>query len=194
MNINNIEDPRLTTQADLPFHFVLSNQSTDLISWGIDWKTKSNVDHCMQQVNVGKFVSQDFGGYHEIPIDGYLKRGGYLKFVKLTNATEQFNIAFRSSILNHLADPWYKKIYGFANVLGRAIGFKNFTIPGTYDCSMIALNMVKKNAMYLLKFDSDLIMSLPNTASPDDIDQCVKDNPNNFTVTGIWQADEGVIC
>lgn len=190
--MNIINDPRLTPQGNLPFHFILSNQSTDLISWAIDWKTKSNYDHCMQQINVGKFISQDFGGYHEIPIDGYLKNGGVLKFVRLTNATEQFDIAFRSSILNRLSQPWYKKIYDYGNILGRAIGFKKLHLPGTYDCSEIALHIVKQNTMYLPKADSDMIMSLSDESSPDDIDNCIKFNPDKFTTFGIWSADEGI--
>lgn len=191
MLINNISDPRQTTE--LPFHFILSNQATDLLSWGIDWKTKSNYDHCMSQINAGKFISQDFGGYHEIPIDGYLKKGGQLKFVKLTNATDQFNIAFRASILNRLSQPWYRKIYDFGNVLGRAVGFPKWHIPGTFDCSEVSLYMVKQNAIYLPQDDRSLMMALPNTASPNDIDDCIKANPDKLTVVGIWSADEGVV-
>lgn len=188
-----INDPRIIPESDMPFHFILSNQTTSLIAWAINWKTRSNFDHCMAQINPDKFISQDFGGYHELPMDRYLTKGGELKFIKITNATEQFNIAFRSAILNRLAQPWYKKIYDYGNILGRAIGLNWLRLPGTYDCSEVSLYMVKQCTMYLPKSTADFIMSLPNNASPDDIDQSVKNNPNEFTVYGQWQSDEGVV-
>lgn len=191
--MNTIIDPRTFTQSDMPFHFVLSNQTTDLLSWAIDWKTRSNFDHCMQSINSGKFITQDFGGYHEIPMDGYLKRGGTLKFVKITNATETFNIAFRSGILNRLAQPWYKKAYDFTNIIGRSIGLNWLHFPGTYDCSEISLYMVKQYAAYLPKPTSDVIMSISSQASPDDLDQAIKNNPSELMIVGQWQSDEGVV-
>lgn len=193
MEIQVINDPRTIPQSDMPFHFILSNQSTDLISWAIDWKTKSNFDHCMQSINAGKFITQDFGGYHEVPMDGYLKKGGTLKFIKITNANEIFNIAFRSAILNRLAQPWYKKTYDYFNIIGRAIGMPWLHLPGTYDCSEISLAIVKPLCSYLNIVDAGIINGIPNNASPDDIDEAVKNNPTVFTVVGEWSADEGIV-
>jgi hypothetical protein len=191
--MTSIKDPRTFTESDMPFHFVLSNQATDLVSFLIDWRTKSNYDHCMQAINPGKFITQDFGGYHEIPMDKYLKQGGQLKFIKITNATETFNIAFRSAILNRLAQPWYKKIYDFGNIIGRAIGLPWIRLPGTYDCSEISLFTVKQLTQYLKPIDAGCIALIPNNASPDDIDMAVKNNPTIFTVVGVWAGDEGVV-
>lgn len=193
MEINVINDPRKIPQSDMPIHGVFSNQATSLISFGIDWRTRSVYDHFMDSINQGKFICQDFGGFHEIPMDGYLIKGGQLKFVKLVNANEKFNIAFRSAILNHLAEPWYKKIYGFANVLGRAIGIPWLNIPGTYDCSMIGLKFWKDCCGYLPLKDSAIIMAIPNTASPSDLDDVVQNNPDIFSIYGEWSADEGVV-
>ncbi len=193
MQINQIDDPRLIPQTDLPFHFILSNQTTDLIAWAINWKTKSNYDHVMQAINQGKFITQDFGGYHEVDMKTYLKKGGQLKFIRLKNANEQFDIAFRSSILNRLSRPWHEKLYDWFNIIGRAFGLNWLHMPGTFDCSEIALYICKQNSMYLPKEDSDLIMSLANTSSPNDIDECIKNNPDKFITYGIWSADEGVI-
>ena len=188
-----IDDPRKIYQNDMPFHFILSNQSTSLVAWAINWKTQSNFDHCMQSINAGKFITQDFGGYHEVPMDSYLKRGGELKFIKIINATSSFNIAFRSAILNRLAQPWYKKVYDYGNILGRAVGLNWIRLPGTYDCSEISLAMIKKCATYLAQPDCNFLMSLPDNASPDDIDQAVKNNPDKLEVYGLWEADEGIV-
>lgn len=192
-SISAVYDPRQIPQIDFPFHFILSNQATSLIAWAINWKTRSNYDHMMQSINEGNFITQDFGGYHEIKMDQYLKKGGELKFVTLRNANDNFNVAFRSAILNRLDQPWYKKLYDFGNIFGRAIGFPWLHIPGTYDCSEISLYIVKQCAVYLPKPDCDIIMAIPNTASPDDIDQAIKDNPNVFKIYGEWQSDEGVV-
>lgn len=192
-SISVIADPRAIQQNDLPFHFVLSNQATSLISWAIDWKTKSNYGHCMQSINAGKFITQDFGGYHEVPMDGYLKNGGILKFIKLTNSTPQFNSAFIDTIKNRLSQPWYKKLYDFPNILGRAIGLNWIHLPGTFDCSEVSLWAVRQNTMYLTPVDAGCIIKLPLTASPDDIDDMVKNNPTIFTIYGIWSADSGIV-
>lgn len=192
--MNQITDPREIPQNDMPFHFVLSNQTTSLISFLIDWKTNANFDHCMQSINQGKFITQDFGGYHEIPMDQYLKRGGELKFIKITNATPKFNQAFRDGIIERLKQPWYKKIYDYGNILGRAIGINWIHLPGTYDCSEVSLYMIKKYSMYLLLHDQYIINTISDRTSPDDIDQVVKNNPTVFTLYGQWEADNGVIA
>lgn len=193
MEINYIDDPRKIPQSDMPFHFVFSQQSTSGIAFLINWFTKANYDHMMQSINAGKFVTQDFGGYHEIPMDQYLKSGGMLKFVKLVNANESFNIAFRSTILNDLDKPWWTKIYDGGNIIGRIIGIKQISIPGTHDCSERGLSTVKRCLSYLPISDAAVINALPNWASPDDIDQCVKNHPEVFEIYGEWIADQGVI-
>lgn len=193
MPLNDINDPRTIPQTDMPIHLVLSNQTTSIISFGIDWNTKANYDHTMQSINSGKFICQDFGGYHEIKMDSYLKSGGCLKFVKLINANEVFNIAFRSSILNRLDRPWYMKIYDFGNVFGRAIGLPWLHIPGTFDCSEVCLYHLKQCAMYLPKLDSDIIMKISDRSSPADLDTIVKLNPKIFSIYGIWMGDDGVV-
>jgi hypothetical protein len=125
-------------------------------------------------------------------MDGYLVKGGQLKFITLKNANEQFNLQFKSVILNRLSLPWYKKIYDLGNILGRAIGFTGWHIPGTYDCSEVSLWALKQCAMYLPIADSNIIMAIPNTASPADLDAIVQANPNVFSVYGEWSADDGV--
>lgn len=188
-----IPDPRQIPQSEMPFHFVFSNQSTSGIAFLINWFTKANFDHVMQAIDAGKFVTQDFGGYHIVPMDQYLKKGGTLKFVKIVNATEIFNIAFRNTILNDLSKPWFTKIYDAGNILGRIIGIKQISIPGTHDCSERSLSTVKRCSHHLPDHDALVINSLPNWASPDDIDQCVKNNPDIFEIYGQWIADEGII-
>lgn len=191
--MKDILDPRIINQVDLPFHFVLSNQTTSLIAWAINWKTNANYDHIMQSINTGKFVTQDFSGYHEVLMGGYMIKGGRLKFVKIIGASETFNIAFRSVILNRLVLPWYKKIYDYGNILGRAFGLNWIHLPGTYDCSEASLWVVRKCLAYLPKPTQDVILRISPQASPDDIDMAIKNNPSVFTVYGEWSADDGVV-
>lgn len=188
-----INDPREITQDDLPFHFVLSNQATSLVAWAINWKTKANYDHCMDVINPGKFITQDFGGYHEVPMDQYLLKGGMLKFVKLTNANPSFNAAFKTAIQQRLAQPWWKKIYDYGNILGRAVGLNWLHLPGTYDCSEICLSVVRQCVAFLPVADSNLIMSINPQASPADLDDIIEANPSIFTIYGQWQADESTV-
>lgn len=188
-----IQDPRLLQQSNFPIHIVLSQQATSFIAWAINWKTKGNFDHIMLSLNPGKFIVQDFSGYKEIPIDGYLKKGGTLKFVRLTNANAHFDAMFRISVNNRLNLPWYRKLYDWGNILGRTIGLNWLHLPGTEDCSEDDLTHLKEASPYLPAADQTVINGISDRASPDDIDMCIKNNPSVFTVLGEWSADTGVV-
>lgn len=188
-----IQDPRQIPLIDLPIHIVLSNQATDFVSLLIDWKTRSNYCHAMCSINIGKFICQNFGGYNEIPMDGYLRKGGQLKFIKLINANDDFNRAFRVSIINRLKRPWFMKMYDFGNIFGRAIGLPWVHIPGTFDCSEVTLYHLKQASTYLPLKEATLIRNISDRASPQDLDAFVQLHPEIFSIYGHWQADEGVV-
>lgn len=187
-----INDPRLIPQLDMPL-IVLSEQKTDFVSFLIDWRTKGSWDHVMLSINQGKFVCQDFGGYHEIPMDGYLKKGGELKFVKLLNSNQEFINAFRKSVLDRLSLPWYRKTYDFLGIFGQAIGQPWIHTPGLEYCSVDVIRHLKNACQYLPLLDRNIIMAIPPESNPQYLDEVICMNPSVFSIYGQWDSDSGVI-
>lgn len=187
-----IQDPRLIPQTDLPV-IILAEKKNDFISFLIDFKTNSSYDHTMLSINQGKVFTQGFSGYHEIPIDGYLKEGGQLKFVKLLNGTEAFNNCFRSSVINRLNSPWYHKCYDFLGIIGQAIGCPWIHTPGLEYCSVDVIRHLKDACCYLPLADRNVILAIPPESSPKDLDMIIRANPQVFSIYGWWESDFGVI-
>lgn len=188
--VNIINDPRTIPQSDLPL-LVLCNTTDDLVASAIDIRTKGTYDHAMVCINSGKFCTQGFT-YSEVPMDGYMKEGVQLKFIKLVNANPSFNLLWRNAVLARLSLPWYKKMYDFLGIFGQAIGQPWIHTPGLDYCSVADIQELKVASVNLPNKDNAIIKSIPNESNPQNIDNIADANPDVMTTYGIYLSDEGV--
>lgn len=191
MALNDIPDPRLIPQTDLPL-IVLANKTNDFIAGTINLRTNGSWDHAMTIINQGKFCTQGLT-YSEVPMEDYLKRGGQLKFIKLVNSNPEFNQAFKKAVLSRLGSPWWHKFYDFIGIFGQAIGMPWIHTPGLMYCSVVDIALLKASCIYLPSKDQQIINTIPNESSPQSLDDIFKSNPGIFATYGIYLSDEGII-
>lgn len=191
MQVNNIIDPRIITQADMPL-IVLSEQANSFVSFLIDWRTRGNFDHAMLAINEGQFCVQGFTGYKQEKMDLYLIKGGYLKFIQLVNANDNFKYYFTQSVQNRLALPWYRKLYDVVGIAGQALGLQWLHTPGLEYCSVDVIRHLKNASTSLPAHDMGVINAIPPETNPQDLDNIIHEHPEIFSVYGVWSADEGV--
>lgn len=186
-----ISDPRTIPDGDLPL-FVFANNSTDLISFLITWKTKGTWNHAMLAVNKGKFVSQATT-YSEFPMDAYLKKGCRLEFYALVNMTPQASFIAQQYVTTRLSKPWWTKMYDWLGIFGQAIGLPKIHTPGLEYCSVDVTNCLQTIAQYLPDYDKKVINNIPDEINPQDLHDVMVINPSVFKLYGQYEADEGVI-
>lgn len=190
----NISDPRQIPQTDCPL-IVFSNQLNE-IGWLIDFKTNlpgiPPTDHCMLSRTQGKTVTQGFTGYHEIPIDRYLIKGGNLSFVQLVNSNPEFIQAFNDSVNNRLSSPFWTKWYDFLGIFGQAIGQPWIHTPGLMYCSVDVIRHLVNSCPKLPKLDQIIINNIPPETNPELFRKICIDNPSIFNFKYEWDSKTGV--
>jgi len=192
-----IYDPRTIPQSEGPFG-VLSNQKNSFIAEAIDFRTDIRapgmfpVDHIMESINQGKFCCQDFTGFNEIPMDKYLIPGGQLWFVRFVNANPRFDAAFRKSVTDRLALPFFLKWYDFIGIFGQAIGQPWIHTPFLDYCSVDFISHCKAAVPYLPESDEKVINSIPNESNPEGVTQIIIENPKVFNVKYSWDSSTGI--
>lgn len=187
-----ISDPRTIPQADLPL-IVFSDVTYGWIAFLIKWRTSGDYDHVMISITKGKFICQDFSGYHEIPMENYLKKGNRLKFFSLVNITPSAIITLNHSINDRLKLSWWKKCYDWLGIIGQALGQEWIHTPGLEYCSEDVVRKLKNISPYLPQQDQTVISNIGNQWNPEQLEIYCQSHPETFKEYGKWEADDGVI-
>lgn len=183
-------DPKNIPQDELPL-IALSDNSSGLLEFLIKFRTKGDYNHIMWAHRTGFFASQG-NTYSEARAERYLKRGSRLKFYTIAGLNDIQKKLIVSSIDNKLNSVWWKKMYDWVGILGQAIGIKKINTPGLNYCSEDVPHHLKFMARHLAEGDTrkSIILSIPNHASPQELNDYFKDNPACFVLWGKWEADD----
>lgn len=187
-----ITDPRSIPQSDLPL-FVFSDNTTDLISFLITWRTRGAWNHAMLALNEGKFVWQGWT-YQEGKMETYMKKGSRLEFFTLVNMSPEVRILLTSYVVNKIKLPWYKKLYDWIGIFGQAIGLPKIHTPGLEYCSVDVTLALKTVAPALSPAEQYIINAIPDQINPQDLHDYFMKYPAIFRQYGEYEADEGVIA
>lgn len=187
-----INDPRTIPQTDMPL-IVFSDVTHDWIGFLIKWRTAGDFDHAMWATVKGQFVVQDFSGYHEKPMDVYLKNGNRLKFMSLVNITPVAINILDASIDARLKQPWYRKAYDYLGIVGQALGMPWLHMPGLDYCSEDVILHLKHMAPGLPIADQTVIANIGNQWNPEQLEDYMQVHPETFKEYGKWEADDGII-
>lgn len=191
-----ISDPRLIPQSDDPtlwFYF-----GTDIISDAINFRTDIKGDlpwnHAMVSINQGEFVWQSMGiinAYKKGPMSVYMVKGSKLGCVKFVNNNPDFSDAFDKSVQSRLTAPWWQTQYDYLGILGQAVGVPWIHTPGLRYCSVDALRHAVNACPNLPKSDQLIINNIPPEINPEALWNVIVNNPNTFSVSGIWDSAVG---
>ncbi len=129
-----IIDPTKLTQADMPL-FVFADDRNSMVGWFIKWHTKGEYNHTMMMIEPGQFVSQDFGGFHRVPLENYMKANMLLKFFSYNGLREEQKQFIYKKIEKQLKENPYKKGYDWLGVFGQSIGIPWVNNPWKKYCS-----------------------------------------------------------
>lgn len=156
---------------------VFANQDANLVSFLIDWKTKSSYNHVMWMHKRGKLASQG-GFYKEILLVDCLKKGRRLKFFRFKNILKSYKTVLLYKIQKELEMPWYDRMYDFLGIFGQAIGLKFINSPFRNYCS----ERVGNDLRVILK-------DVPVFPTPHDINEFCISRPEDFELLGIWEEE-----
>ncbi len=182
-------EPTTIPSRDLPL-IVFSENTSGLLEFLINWRTKGEWNHVMWIIELGMVASQG-NTYSEVPISRYLKKNGRLKFVKVFNLSDSEKLIIRDSILKKLKLPWYKKMYDWLGIVGQAVGIEWINTPWLEYCS----EDVPQHLKYLAKFmrDNDqlksIIEAIPQHTNPQELNEYFQKYPLFFSVYGEWDSD-----
>lgn len=185
-------DPREIPQTDMPL-IVFSDVTYGWIAFLIKWRTKGNYDHAMLARNKGKFICQDFSGYHEIPMEQYLKKGNRLKFYSFKNINQQAIDALNQSIAYRMSRPWWQRSYDWIGIAGQAVGMPWIHTPGLEFCSVDDINRMRDMAKYLTERDQVVIAGIGNQWNPQQLEEYCYAHPETFKEYGKYEADDGIV-
>ena len=174
---------------------VLYNNTKDPIAEGIDLVTHipgiDPEDHAMLSINQGKFVWESmslWNAYREGPMSTFMVPGGQLKFVNLVNNSPDFANAFTKSVQQRLSRPAIENSYDFLGVFGQLVGLPGLIhTPGLEYCSVDVIRHLVNACPYLPKSDQLIINAIPRETNPEKLWQIILDNPQTFSVYGIYQ-------
>lgn len=187
-----INDPRTISQTDMPL-IVFSDVTNGWVSFLIKWRTAGDYDHAMLSRTQGKFVCQDFSGYHEISMESYLKKGNRLKFFTLVNINQKAIDAISLSINTRLALPWWNKGYDWLGILGQALGQEWIHTPGLEYCSEDVVRQLKTIVSFLPIQDQEVINRIGNQWNPQQLQAYCQLCPETFKEYGKYESDDGII-
>lgn len=187
-----IKDPAQLPVSEEPF-IVLCNQKNDLIGWLIDVRTDikgiAPTDHAMLSKDPGRFVCQDFSGYHDIPMTNYMKPGSQMDFVTLVNNNPAFTAAFRASVDARLKAPFWEKGYDYIGIVGQAIGCPWLHTPGLRFCSVDVIRHLVNAVAKLPKDDQHIINNIPAESNPELFREIITHNPGTFCIKYSYDFD-----
>ena len=182
-------DPSKIDEVDLPL-ITLSDNSSGLLEFLIKFRTKGDYNHIMWAHRTGFFASQG-NTYSESPASRYMKKGGRLKFYYVSGLSDTQKRLILSSIERKLNLPGWKKAYDWIGIFGQAIGIKKINTPGLNYCSEDVPYHLKFMAGHMAEGDTKrVIEAIPNHASPQELNEYFKQNPNVFVLWGKWEADD----
>lgn len=169
---------------------VLCNQTNSPIGWLIDFRTNIKglfpLDHAQLSKDQGRFVRQDFTGFHDIPMEDYLIPGGQLYFVELVNSNPEFVAAFRASVEARLQAPFWEKGYDYVGIFGQAIGVPWIHTPGLRFCSVDVIRHLVNACPKLPKEDQLIINNIPPESNPEGFGEIIVSNPKTFNIKYAW--------
>lgn len=181
-------DVKRITEKDLPL-IVFSDTADGIISSVIKVNTGSEWNHVMILHKLGYCASQGLT-YCEVSIDKYLRKNNRLKFYKINGINWLQKKVMHDSIEKKLELPWYRRFYDFLGIIGQAIQVRSFNTPFLDYCSEDVPFHLRAIAPF---FDNSLaraiVKNLPPHASPEQLNQYLKDNPSVFSLYGVWDSD-----
>lgn len=146
-------------------------------SWGINM----DVSHMMTMTLPGLFNCQNPSGFHQIPVSKYMTNGTRIVFIDFVNMNPQAYQAMCMIVNERLG----KQGYDWLQIVGQAMGLDFLHMPGTEDCSEEGVREMKGIAPYLPQSDQQLIDSLPNRMTPQQVLQVCLNNLGSFCPFGI---------
>jgi len=186
-----IPDPRKIPQTDFPL-FIFANNSVDLTSFIVTWRTKGTWNHAMLARTQGLFVSQAWT-YAEFDMARYMKPGVRLRFFTLKNADQTTVTAINGYIAARLKAPWFHKLYDWIGIFGQAIGLPAIHTPGLEYCSVDVVKALKTIAWTLPEIDQNIIAGIPDESHPQQVHDVMWSFPQTFVMYGGYEGDEGVV-
>lgn len=165
MTVKNLKiiDPYEITMNECPV-FIQSGDMRGFFGWGIRKRTKSNFNHSMIMRYPGKLVSQA-KTYSEFKVGKYMKPGQIMKFWICKDITQKERTAIMLKVAYDLGQPWHKKMYDWAGVVGQLFGARWFNIPGLNYCSERVSSKIRC-----------ILPSISKHPTPEDIDTLFKDS------------------
>lgn len=180
---------------DLPLegfpYLVFADKTYGWIESLIKIRTEGQYNHVMFAIAPDKFASQG-GTYATFGFSAYMKKGNRLKFVEIVGLTDIQKGKIFESIGNKLNKPWYKKRYDFLGILGQAVGIKKVNNPWTDYCSEDVVEHIKNMAKIIPYEDKrkKVFVLMPDHGSPQDLNDYIKQNPEQFKTVARWDYDE----
>ena len=180
---------------DLPLggfpYLVFADKTYGWIESLIKIRTKGEYNHVMFAIAPDKFASQG-GTYSTFPFSAYMKKGNRLKFVEIAGLTDLQKAKILESIEKKLGQPWYKKRYDFLGILGQAVGIKKINNPWIDYCSEDVVEHIKYMAKIISYTDplKKALVLMPDHGSPQDINDYIKQYPEQFKTVVRWDYDE----
>jgi len=153
--------------------YEISKEDCPIFIQAADIRIKSNWNHSMICRLPGKLVSQN-RTYKEIDVGVYMKPGMMMKFWVCKDITVEEKNAIMIKIQHELNQPWHKRMYDWAGIVGQFFGMRWFNIPSLNYCSERVLSKIK--------------VIIPNELkhpTPEDIDQLFKESPR-MKLLGYW--------
>jgi hypothetical protein len=189
----NIIDPRTIPQSMEPTIWFCNENNfiAEAIDWRTDIKGLHPWNHAMLSINQGQFVWESmslWNAYREGSMSTYMNLGSQLGCVTLVNNSPAFANAFAKSVQQRLSRPGIENSYDFLGVFGQLVGLPELIhTPGLEYCSVDVIRHLVNACPYLPKADQLVINNIPSETNPEQLWQIILNNPQTFSVYGIYQ-------
>ena len=172
-----IIDPLKISTEDTPLIMLVDNRNA-FVSWLIKWHTKGEYNHICEMHRLGFLATQDPIGFHEVPIETYMKKNLFLKFWKFKNITLGQKTDWLHNIVAEIHKPWIKRRYDFVGLIGQLLNIRWINNTWTKYCS----EMVRSHILEPLKLNIALHIT------PSEFNDYFN-RDSNFEVYGYWFMD-----
>lgn len=184
--MNIINDPNLINPINSP-KLVFTSQD-NIVSDAIElredgsWGLNLEVSHMMTMTEHGLFNCQAFGGFNKVPVSKYMVKGTTIVFIDFVNMTPQAYLAMCLIISERIG----KQGYDWLQIVGQVMGLDFLHMPGTEDCSEEGVREMKGLAPFLPQGDKQIIDSLSNQSTPQQVLLACLNNLLTFSPLGIF--------
>lgn len=157
-------DPLKIKPEDLPM-VIVTDDRRGWLGWIIKNHSHGNYNHIMEMLNPGYVVSQDPGGYKEVPIEKYMKDFIFMKFWKYKDITTEQKKKWFGVVRYDLNQP---SGYDFLGLIGQLLGLRWIQDSRRRYCS----ERVAEHLRFVLDFQ------IPKQPTPSDINALLKTIPS----------------